>query len=581
MNGRWHSRFTLLSGLLSSLCFVAPAAAQDPFFGPDMGGGMGGPGGGMGGSQAPAKKKGADKAPPPGTPEMHAASGASDTLAAPGSEPSLPAQPLKISAATQARIGSDHILNDLERGRSGEVDRDFYGLYYGEQSGSYSLKTLFPLWLERSQPSLTDPSKADRASLFAGVYYNRRSAEHTDDVLFPVFWNLMDKTSRTTVVGPLVNRVAPNENHNWLAPLYFIGHKNDSNYTILPPLLTYFNQDKDSGFNLIGPGFCKFEGTDHCSAGLATDIDQGIVPFFFYGHDETSQYRLIPPLLHYHSEDEKDLSWTNIWGPAYRHHGEERDAFHLLPLYFSLWGNEERHTTVLPLFHYGYKGASNLLVTPLFLNRTGDQGEKTFITWGYARHRGRTELDMWTPLYWQYRDPDIDLEQHLLFPFFYRLTSPRESSWAVFPLGGHFERFGISETTWITPLFRHSHDLRGWSTSINPLFHFGRDGNDSHTVIAPFFWDFSGPSYRTTIGAPLYWRFSRTDTVSQLIANVYYREKRVKHGLDWELHLFPFLSYGETPDGHWWNFLYGLAGYTREGSMSKVRTFWVPIKLSE
>src|SRR5262245_59978691 len=131
MFARYLSRFTLSSALLSALCFVAPAHAQDPFFGGDMGGGMGGPG--MGGGTAPAKKK-ADK-PPPGTPEMPAASGASDTLAAPGSEPSLPAQPLKISAATQARIGTDHIINDLERGRSasGEVDRDFYGLYYGEQ----------------------------------------------------------------------------------------------------------------------------------------------------------------------------------------------------------------------------------------------------------------------------------------------------------------------------------------------------------------------------------------------------------------------------------------------------------------
>ncbi|HEX2879008.1 MAG TPA: hypothetical protein VHO25_05680, partial [Polyangiaceae bacterium] len=66
MLARWLSRFTLSSGLLSGLCLVVPAYAQDPFFGPDMGGGgLGGPG--AGGGQAPAKKK-ADK-PPPGTPE--------------------------------------------------------------------------------------------------------------------------------------------------------------------------------------------------------------------------------------------------------------------------------------------------------------------------------------------------------------------------------------------------------------------------------------------------------------------------------------------------------------------------------
>lgn len=568
-------RLLALVLLLGVFTRGAPAAAQDPFFGGP--GGMGGPSINPSGPSSNPKKP---SKPPPGMPETHAASGADDAMAAPGSEPSLPEKPLQISEATRARIGSDAVLDDMELGRSGEVERNFYGLYYGEHSGSYDLKALFPLWMERTQPSLTDPTQTDRASLFGGIYYNRRSAEHSDDVLFPVFWNLQDPTSRTTVVGPFVNRVGPEENHNWLAPLYFIGHKEKSAYTILPPLLTYFNHDADSGFNLIGPGFCSWTGGDSCSASAATDIDQGIVPFFFYGHSENSRYRLIPPLLHYHGEDDRDESWVNIWGPLYRRHGEVRDALHVLPLYYSLWGEDERHTTLFPFFHYGYKGNSSLLINPLFLNANGENGENTFITWGYARHRGRTELDMWTPLYWQYRDPDIDLEEHIFFPFFYRATSPRESSWAVFPFAAHFDRFGLGESTWITPIFRHSHDLRGWSTSINPLFHVGRDGNDSHLVIAPFFWDFSSPSYRTTIGVPLYWRFARPHGLSQLIGNVYYAEKQVKHGLDWEVHVFPFFSYGDTPDGHWWNILYGLAGYTRRGDMTKVRTLWIPIQLS-
>jgi hypothetical protein len=32
--------------------------------------------------------------------------------------------------------------------------------------------------------------------------------------------------------------------------------------------------------------------------------------------------------------------------------------FHLFPFYYSLWGKDERHTTVLPFFHYGHKGDS-------------------------------------------------------------------------------------------------------------------------------------------------------------------------------------------------------------------------------
>ncbi len=211
---------------------------------------------------------------------------------------------------------------------------------------------------------------------------------------------------------------------------------------------------------------------------------------------------------------------------------------------------------------------------------TGDEGEKTFVTWGYARHRGRTELDMITPLYWHYRDPDIGLDQKLFFPFLYSRTSPRESNQVFFPFWGHFERYGVSETTWITPFFQHTTDLRGWETNIHPILYLGRSGQSSHTVVAPFFWDFVDRDSRATVGFPVYWRFSDRDSVNQLVGNVYYREKKLSSGLDWEIHVFPAFSYGETPDGHWWNVLYGLAGYTRRGDLVKMRTLWIPITLS-
>ena len=88
-------------------------------------------------------------------------------------------------------------------------------------------------------------------------------------------------------------------------------------------------------------------------------------------------------------------------------------------------------------------------------------------------------------------------------------------------------------------------------------------------------------SSRTTIGFPIYWRFAQDNHVSQLIGNVYYSERRVSQGLDWQIHVFPLFSYGETPDGHFWNVLYGLAGYERRGSMTRLKTFWVPIPLSD
>ncbi|MEO8903914.1 MAG: hypothetical protein ABI488_16470, partial [Polyangiaceae bacterium] len=109
----------------------------------------------------------------------------------------------------------------------------------------------------------------------------------------------------------------------------------------------------------------------------------------------------------------------------------------------------------------------------------------------------------------------------------------------------------------------------------------GRNVLDTHFVLAPIFWDFASPKARTTVAFPVFWRFSDEREVTELVGNVYYHEKKLKNGLDWEVHIFPAFSYGETPNGHWWNVLYGLAGYTRQGTATTIRTLWVPTKLSD
>jgi len=568
--------------LVCSLGLARSASAQMGGMGMPGGGMM--PGGNMGGMpQGGGQSKKKKAAAPPGTPEMHAASGADDALNPPGSEPTLPEEPLKLTQPTFDAIGSDVQPDSEDIGRGPSTTRKFYGLYYQENSGKYQFKLVFPLWAERQMPSRTKPNETDRASLFGGLYYNRRSAERADDIFFPLFWNLRDKLAqtRTTVVGPFVNRSAPGESDNWLAPLYFTGTRKTGGYTLIPPLLTYTNHDDQGGFNLVGPLFCSWTGGSSCDTRTAQDIDFGVAPLYFYGQNVKTKYEIIPPLLHYYRYNDRDLSWTNVWGPYFRRHTQQLDMFHLLPLYYSLTGKNERHTTLLPFFHYGYKGDSWLFVNPLFMMKRGEKGESTFATYLYARHRGRTELDMITPLYWAYRDPDIGLNRKILFPFLYSSTSPRESNQAFFPFWGHFERYGVSESTWITPFFNHKHDLRGWSTNLYPVLFFGRNTLDTHLIIAPVFWDFASPKSRTTVAFPVFWRFSDEKEVTQLVGNVYYHEKKLRTGLDWEVHIFPAFSYGETPNGHWWNVLYGLAGYTRNGTATTVRTFWIPTQLSE
>jgi hypothetical protein len=232
----------------------------------------------------------------------HAASGGDDALNPPGNEPSLPVDPLAIKKSAYDRIGTDLSPDLEERGQNPRFDRKFYGPYYSEKSGDYSFKLAFPIWAERTQPSRTSKLKLDRASLFGGVYYNRRSAERADDVLFPLFWNLRDleHKTRTTIAGPLVNRVTPDGHDNWLAPLYFTGKHGDGGYTLIPPLLTYMHTDGRSGLNLIGPMFCSWKGSSTCDARTSEDIDLGVAPLYFFGQNAERKYEIIPPLLHYY-----------------------------------------------------------------------------------------------------------------------------------------------------------------------------------------------------------------------------------------------------------------------------------------
>jgi hypothetical protein len=537
----------------------APAAAQ---FGPMMGPGQ--PPMGQPGQQAPKKKD-------PKEPQTHAASGGEELAPLPTLEATLPKDPLAVSPEVRKRIGTD--AGDEKEARGQGTLRTWYGPYYEERSGSYRFRTLFPLWLERTQPS-------DRASMFGPLYYNRRSTHHDADVVFPFYWDVRDGASRTHVVGPVAWRRAPGTADNWLAPLLFQGHSPDGGYLHIPPLLTFTSHKRDSGFNLVGPGFCSWRGGSSCSLKSAEDIDFGVAPLYFYGRSESTEYEVIPPLLHYYRYEDVGEKSLNIWGPLYWRHTRERDAFHVLPLFYHLWGEDEDHVTALPLFHYGHKGAARLFVNPLFLLARGDKGESTFVTWGYARHRGRTELDMITPLYWDWRDPDVGEQSRLLFPFLYSSVGPRGRDFAFFPFWAHFDRFGVRKTTWVTPLVQHSHGLTGWSTNIYPLLYLGRNQESSHTVLAPIFWDFASPRSRSTVVFPVYWRFDDGNTVSQLVLNTYYHERKLDRGLDWEFHFFPAFAYGETPDGHWWKLLYGLAGYTRKGAMTKMYAGWIPFVMS-
>ena len=390
------------------------AWAQDPLGPP--GGGLGPPTGALPG-QTPSKPKDG--------PQTHAASGGETPAALPTEEAQLPADPNALPKQLDDVLASD--FEDDTEPSDEDVKRQFYGLYYQEQKGDYTFRSTFPpLWIERQQDD-------DRASLYGLLYYNRRSTNYDADVLFPLFWNMRDHDTTTTVVGPVMHRDHPDGHDNWLAPLYFEGSGADGHeYMHIPPLLTFHTRTARDGFSMAGPLFCSWKGGARCDNRTADEIDMGIAPLYFYGRDDRSEYEIIPPLLHYYSYQEKGEEELDVWGPLWLESSREGGVFNLLPLFWHNWAENEEHTTVLPFFHYGYKGNAHLLATPLFVDREDETGAHTFATYLYARHRGRTELDMFTPLVWLYRDPDIQLDRKLVFPFSIPTPATAATTWPSF-----------------------------------------------------------------------------------------------------------------------------------------------------
>ncbi|MEO8876260.1 MAG: histidine--tRNA ligase [Polyangiaceae bacterium] len=526
----------------------------------------------------------------------HGGSGGGDQGAPPPqqtiqrAEPVLgaPDKPLEISKDIQARIGSD-ADSAIIPAPTGEKHRSFFP-YYQETEGDYRFRFLPPLYLEhvRGLPTPQVPDAIpDSQRLYGLLYYQRRSAEQDADIVFPLAWRVRDRENHVLVLGPFAHREAPHEHDNWLAPLFFSGDHTTSGYFHSPALLTYSHWDKDSALTLSGALFFRKR--------TGTDVDMGVAPLWFHGDNGDTDgarrtYTLMPELLFYHRYRELEDSSMTVAGPLIVASDPKRNILDVAPFFFHIQGKPETggvtesHTTLFPLFHYGYSPTQRLLIFPGYLRRispTADTMLTPFFSQATARKGGTTltAIGPVLPIFYNYTDRDLHTHAFALAPLYYQSDSPRGHDMLT-PLYGQFKTYGVSRTDWVAPTLVISTDLHGWETDLHPLIYLGRNDGSSHTVFAPVFWDFTSPVSRTTIGFPLYWRFSDAtdDSIVQVAANTVYIQKRVPGGLDWQFHVAPLFSYGEDPQGYFWNVLFGLAGYQREGEYSRIRAFWIPIQ---
>jgi hypothetical protein len=506
-----------------------------------------------------------------------------------------PQDPLAISPEVRARIGSDWDGGYASPRVDPDTTRGFNGPFWEERRGDYRLRLLPPFVIEQTRgladvraPHLQGiPSKEDTEGLYGLFYYRRRSPTFDADVVFPLAWRVRDNENHVMVLGPGMHREAPGENDNWLAPLFFQGSRPDGGYLHIPALLATSSWSTRKAFTLVGPYFRDRTGAD---------VDTGVAPFFFRGDNgnidgDRRTYTLIPPLLYYHRDRERDDSTMTVVGPLVLQDNPKRNIFDVLPFFFHIKGKPEtggvaeEHTTLFPFFHWGHSPEKSLFIVPGYMRRM-TRTTDTMITPLYSHAETRnggtslTAVGPVLPIYWRYKDRDLGVDAIGILPFYYQSDGPVGHDFLT-PLFGKFETYGVSKTYWAFPSITVTTDTTGWSTNVYPIAFVGREKESSHTVLAPLFWDFANPKKRTTIAFPFYWRFAETadDSVTQLAGNTLYLQKKVAGGTDWSFHFLPLFSYGENPRGYFWNFLFGMVGYTRDLSQSTLRAFWIPIPL--
>ena len=517
-----------------------------------------------------------------------------DDQPAPRTEPVIapPADPLALSPEVRERIGSSWL--GPPPAPEGPIHGVHWFPYYEERRGDYRARALPPLWLEHTR-GLRDPTQnlygvpktEDTEGLYGLVYYRRRSLALDLDLVFPAFWRVRAGADNVLVAGPVVHREAPHENDNWLAPLVFEGARANGGYFHSPLILTTTQWSPQGAFTIVGPYFRSRSGAN---------ITTGVVPFFMAGDNghvdgTRNTYTLVPPLLYYHAEEEFAGRTLTVTGPVVRESTPKRDIFDVGPLFFHIHGKPEtggiaeEHTTLIPFFHYGYDPDHSLFILPGYYRRIAP-GSDTLLSLVYSHTETRhgstslTAVGPVLPLYWNYSDRDLGLKAWAALPFFYTSNSPVVHDWLT-PLVGHFERVSESHTWWVFPTLTVASDTHGGEVDFHPFVYVGHSNDTSHTVVAPVLWDFASPKGRTTIGLPVYWRFadSSDDSVTQVAGNTLYMQKRVAGGIDWQFHFLPIFSYGEDPGGYFWNFLFGLVGYSHHRSSDEVRALWIPIDI--
>ncbi|MDW8280095.1 MAG: hypothetical protein RMK29_00195 [Myxococcales bacterium] len=385
-----------------------------------------------------------------------------------------------------------------------------------------------------------------------------------------------------TVLGPLFFGRNGAASFGGLAPLLFARNGGDGSYRFTAFPLFHFDYvaGKMPTWRLFTPLFGFIRTPVGLRAYLlsaylrrdASGSTDAVLPFFYHRFDRPTESRtlLVLPLLFRATTPES--TFTAITPLLWQYTSLTRRTVLWLPFLA-----DDHH-----LFQKRLTAAGPLV--PLFI-RQRDHAENT-TTWIFP------PLLLWVKQHAEGHDA-------ALFPLFWHFRSAERTTTVLFPLGGYLRRPSYragallpfffyyqdeAAATWVVPpllaYYRRAAD-GGRTLTVPPLVYHRSDRNETSTVVLPLLWYKRRGDYRSVL-TPL-GGYRRTERGHHLLVlNVYVTWGAGPYQGEWDVHIWPLLSFGRPRRNDLqWNVLGGLVGYSRLGAERMLRLLWfIPIPLA-
>ena len=385
-----------------------------------------------------------------------------------------PGQSARISPEVQKQIGTDAERERREGSRPQDLPHHHPAVLCRRRAATTASRRS-----SRCGSSASSRTIALRSS--GMLYYNRRSTKHDADVLFPFFWNLRDDQTTRPSSAPSCTARHPASTTTGSRPLFFSGSAANERLPAHPAAAdVHPPQRRRVASTSIGPllllvGRAARRAAPSTAETSTTASRLSSSPARASARATSSCRRSSTTSTTTSSTTRRSTCGARSSGSTRRRPTPSMS----FRIFWHNWGKNEDHVTVFPLFHYGYEGNTSLLINPLFLlvaRREGrvdvrDLGLRALPRAHQARHGHAALLALRRSGHRSLAHAALSVLLHVVEPA--RLRHRR------LPVLLHCKRYDLSETTWITPFFQHTHDLEGWATNIYPFLFLGRT-NETH-----------------------------------------------------------------------------------------------------